>query len=231
MSQRKPSGDPDGPPDRDANAALTRLPHGGELPRIGEPRRRILAAMIATVGARGFRATTVARVADAAAVPEAVFHEHFQDTAECFVGALDVVLTSAELMVLRHFNEQAPWEQRVMGALGALLQGMADHPDAAKAAVVESFGAGEAARERYRATMRIFVPLIEEGRGLARHPESLSDQTSHAIVGGIASIVHRRVLEDRTAELPSLLGELGFFALMPFLGHSRAMKVAGLSPS
>lgn len=201
------------------------------MPPIGEPRRRILSAMIATVGARGFRATTVARVIAAAEVPEAVFHEHFQDTSDCFEEALDAILTGAELMVLRHFNEQAPWAQRVMGALGALLQAMADHPDAAKAAVVESFGAGEAARERYRATMRVFVPLIEEGRELSRHPESLSDQTSHAIVGGIASIVHRRVLEGRTAELPSLLGELAFFALMPFLGHDQAMKIAGLSAS
>ena len=54
----------------------------------------------------------------------------------------------------------------------------------------------------------------------------LPPQTSEAIVGGIASILHRRVLEDHTSELPALLPDLSYFALLPYLGHERALAAA-----
>ncbi len=59
----------------------------------------------------------------------------------------------------------------------------------------------------------------------------LPPQTSEAVVGGIASILHRRVLEGHTAELPALLGDLLYFALMPYLGHDRALAIAGTASS
>lgn len=195
---------------------------------LSEPRRRILVAMIETVARRGYRRSTVSRVAAAAGVEEEIFHEHFHDRDDCFEEALDAILTEAELMVLHHFNGPLPWPQRMRSALRALLDAIDDYPDGAMAAVVESFAASETARERYRSTLRMLVLLVEEGRPLARHPESLAEQTSDAIVGGVASIVHRRVLEHNTAELPSLLDELTFFALMPWLGHEEALQVSGL---
>jgi hypothetical protein len=45
-------------------------------------------------------------------------------------------------------------------------------------------------------------------------------------VGGIAAILHRRALEDRTGELPRLCGDLTYFALLPYLGHQRAIVAA-----
>jgi hypothetical protein len=100
-------------------------------------------------------------------------------------------------------------------------------------ALVECLSAGEPAIARLRSAMASFVPILEEGRRSAGSPEDtdhLPPQTSEAVVGGIASILHRRVLEDRTSELPALLRDLLYFALMPYLGHERALVAAGLAP-
>jgi hypothetical protein len=110
----------------------------------------------------------------------------------------------------------------------ALLETLASDPEAARVGMVECLSAGPAAGERYRATLSAFVPLLEEGRCHAAYPEHLPPQTSEAVVGGIASILHRRVLEERTPELPALLGDLVYFVLVPYLGHHRALVAAGL---
>lgn len=58
--------------------------------------------------------------------------------------------------------------------------------------------------------------------------EDLPAHVSEAVAGGIASILHNRALDRRTAELPELLPELLYFALMPYLGHERASIVSRL---
>ena len=65
-------------------------------------------------------------------------------------------------------------------------------------------GAGPGARERRRVALALFTSLIERGRPDSLSCEHLPSQTSEAIVGGIASILHRRALEGRIAELPAL---------------------------
>lgn len=230
MLKGRPPEDAGEPPLGGGSRTATLAPrrkHTGDL-QASDPRERILAAMAAIVARRGFSLTTVRHVTQLANVPEALFYEHFEGTDDCFLTAVDEILTDIELLVLRSFNRPLGWPQRVKLALRALLDAIAAYPEGARAAVVESYAANEQARERYCKTLRMLVPLIEEGRPLARYPESLTEQASHAIVGGIASIVHRRVLEGRTAELPSLLGELTFFALMPFLGNDHALEISGM---
>jgi hypothetical protein len=93
--------------------------------------------------------------------------------------------------------------------------------------------AGEEAIARVRAAIAKAVPVLEEGRhgdgqaGTGTPDTShLPAQTSEAVAGGIASILHRRVLEGRTSELPGLLPDLLYFALMPYLGHERALAAS-----
>jgi hypothetical protein len=50
--------------------------------------------------------------------------------------------------------------------------------------------------------------------------------TAEGVVGSIVAIVHRRVFEENTAELPALLSDLLYIALMPYLGHERALAAA-----
>ncbi len=215
--------------DRTRRHLAVALPEPSTAARRRDPRRRIIDALIATVAQRGYDRTTLERVLHVAEVPAPVFDEHFENKQDCFLQALDELIGRLECAVLKRIARPLPWPERIRLGLQTLLRGLAAHPDGARLAMVESFGAGESAVKRLRCALASFVPILEEGLVLAPGAEHLSPLTSEAVVGGIAAIVHRRVLEDHTAELPSLLPDLLYFALMPYLGHHRALSAAGLS--
>jgi AcrR family transcriptional regulator len=194
--------------------------------RAAGPRERILEAMIATVAYRGYERTTIERVLQAAAAPGAVFDEHFTDKEECFCVALDGVLAGIETRVVACVGDDTPWPRRVRNALQALLLALSEDPDGARVLLVECLSAGAAAERRHRALLQSFPPLLEEGRFHAADAERLPDGTAEALVGGLVAILHRRALEDRTGELPRLVGDLAYFALLPYLGHHRALLAA-----
>jgi len=197
-------------------------------PNERDPRRRILDATVETVAARGYDRTTISRILQSAHVEEAVFSKHFHDKHACFMQALDDLIGGAELAALEQFRKTAPWPERVRLGLQSLLRGLARNPHGARVALVEVLSAGPDARERQRSALALFTSLVEEGRSHAASSGHLAPQTSEAIVGGIASILHRRVLEGDIAELPALHKDLTYFALLPYLDHERAMAVAEL---
>jgi AcrR family transcriptional regulator len=189
-------------------------------------RVRILDAMIATASYRGYERTTVERVLQSAGVSAAVFDEYFENKEDCFMQALDELLARIERRVRERVERKAPWPERVRTGLEALLIALAEDPDGARVILVECLSASPAANERHHALLRSFAPLLEEGRFHCANPDHLPPYTSEAMVGGINSILHRRALEDRTGELPRLRGDLVYFALLPYLGHHRALVAA-----
>lgn len=194
----------------------------------GDPRRRMLDAMVHTVARRGYERTTVSRMLAYAELPEAVFSEHFDDKHDCLMQALDELLTSAERAAIEHFARPVPWQERVKGALRDLLDALACNEDVARVLFVEVLAAGPAALERQRQALQLFTSLVEQGRSLAPYANQLAPQTSEAIVGGIVSILHRRALQGEVAQLPALLPDLVYFALLPYLDQSEAMSAAEL---
>jgi AcrR family transcriptional regulator len=199
--------------------------------RRADPRRRMLDAMIYTVARRGYDRTTVSRVVARADVVEALFSEHFHDKQDCFSEALDELVERAERAALDHFELPIPWHERMRNGLGELLGWLASNQDAARVLFVEMLAAGPCAHEHRRRPLALFTALVEQGRSNAERPEDLPPQTSEAIVGGIASIVHHRVLEGETSTLPSLLPDLLCFALLPYLGQEQALAVSQLRPA
>jgi AcrR family transcriptional regulator len=206
------------------------LPAGTAVasPPRADPRRRLLNAMIEAVATRGYDRTTVSRVLILADVREAVFSEHFEDKHDCFMQAADDLIDRAELAAVEQFRHPTPWAERVRSALRILLDALARNPDGARVVLVEMLSAGPAACARQRSALALFISLIEQGRSGCANSEHLPPQTSEAIVGGIASILHRRALQGHTALLPALHADLTYFALLPYLDHERAMAVAGL---
>jgi AcrR family transcriptional regulator len=193
-----------------------------------DPRKRLFDAIIETVAVRGYDRTTVSRVLCTADVQEAVFTEHFRDKHDCFMQAVDERIGHVERVALELFEMKAPWHERVRLGLEMLLSGLTEHPTAARVVLVDMLGAGPAACERHRMAFELFTALVEEGRSYSTDTEHLPPQTSEAIVGGIVSILHRRVLQGDTDGLVQLHPDLTYFALLPYLEHEQAWSVAGL---
>jgi AcrR family transcriptional regulator len=207
-----------------AEAQPAVIPHAGK-----DPRERLLDAMVETVALRGYDRTTVSRVLSSAGLEEATFSEHFYDKHDCFMQATDDLLGRVEREALAQFQQAAPWSERVRLALHSLLCALARNPGGARVTLVEMLGAGPEACERQRSVLALFAALIEEGRLQSADTSALPVQTSEAIVGGIASIVQRRILQGDTARLPELHADLTYFALLPYLDHERALSVAQAS--
>jgi AcrR family transcriptional regulator len=211
----------------------------------------MLDALVWTVARRGYDRTTVERVLRLAKVPRPLFDEHFEDKQDCLLAALEDLIGQIERTISERVSESTSWSERVRRGLQALLEALAHDPDGARVVLVECLSAGDPALARLRTAMASFVPVLEQGRrshsrdgggrcggdpcgddatgdDTAEGTDTghLPPQASEAVVGGIASILHRRVLEGHTAELPSLLGDLLYFALMPYLGHDRALAAA-----
>lgn len=206
------------------------LPDMPTVPR-GDPRRRMLQAMIRTIARRGYERTTVSRVLTDAKLPYALFAEHFRDKHDCFMQALDELIGEARRAAIEHFARPVPWQEQMRSALRSLLEALARDEAAARVLFVEMLAAGPAAMQRQRQVLELFTALVEQGRALAPYGDSLAPQTSEAIVGGIVAILHRRVLQREVAQLPALLPDLLYFALLPYLDQREALSAAELRPA
>lgn len=211
---------------------LARLPPGRHgLPRefvSRNQRERLIAGLAEAVAENGYAGTTIAHITRHAAVSRRTFYEHFGSKDECFVAAYDSVMTELNRRVGEAFEQEPEWPQAVRAGLAAMLGFLTEEPHLARLSMVEALVAGPVVIERYDAAIQNLVPYFEAGRK-GRSPEvlaGLSPTTEEALVGGIVSLISRRIFADRTAELQSLLPDLVEFALTPYLGSAEAAKVA-----
>jgi AcrR family transcriptional regulator len=211
---------------------LSRLPPGRHgLPRdfvVHNQRERLIAGLAEAVAEKGYGGTTIADITRHAAVSRRTFYEHFDGKDECFVAAFDTVTAQMREQVDEAFKAEDEWPEATRAGIGAMLGFLASEPNLARLAMVEALVAGPVVVERYDAAVQTFLPYITAGReGRSKAVlDHLSDSTEEALVGGMVSLVSRRIVAGQTAELESLLPDLTEFTLSPYLGSDAAAKVA-----
>jgi AcrR family transcriptional regulator len=188
----------------------------------GSQRNRIQQAMIEVVAERGYPETRVVDVIGVAGVSRKTFYELFDSKEDCFLAAYDVLLGNLLEEASGAFESQpgAPWAERVAGALGALLQHLAAHPDEARFAIVEVLAAGPKALTRRDAALRQFAGFLESGR--SETSVELPGITSIAVAGGVNELLYSEILHGAASRLPSRLPDLMFWIALPFLGPEEA---------
>ncbi|HEX6666034.1 MAG TPA: TetR/AcrR family transcriptional regulator [Solirubrobacterales bacterium] len=217
---------PDYPPE------LSRLPPGRHgLPRefvVHNQRERLIAGLAEAVAENGYASTTIAHITRHAAVSRRTFYEHFDSKDACFVAAYDTVMDELRERVGGAFEAEKDWPRAIKAGIAAMLAFLAAEPNLARLCMVEALVAGPVVVERYDAAIQSLVPYFEEGRkGRSREVLArLSPTTEEALVGGMVSLISRRIFAGRTTELESLLPDLVEFALTPYLGSTEAAKVA-----
>ena len=211
---------------------LARLPPGRHgLPRefvAHNQRERLIAGIAEAVAESGYSGTTIAHITRHAAVSRRTFYEHFGSKDECFVAAYDTVMAELRERVAQAFDEESDWPHAVRAGIAAMLRFLAAEPDLARLCMVEALVAGPVVVERYDAAIQSFVPYFQSGRE-GRPPEvlsRLSPTTEEALVGGMMSLISRRIIAGRATELEELLPDLVEFTLTPYLGSDEAAKIA-----
>ncbi len=210
---------------------MDRLPRGrhGLSPEFvaRNQRERLIAGLIEVLYEVGYQNTTVSLIGQRAAVSKSDFYKHFESKDDCFVAAYEVAVERIRGEVAascgRHGKTQ--WPPRVRDGLTSLLTTLAAEPALASISLVEGLRAGRGIYDRYQAAVESFVALLREGAPDAPGGSEVPAATDEAVVGGIASMLGRRVLEGEAERLGELLPEVLEFALAPYLGTAEARRI------
>jgi AcrR family transcriptional regulator len=211
---------------------LSRLPPGRHgLPRefvVHNQRERLIAGIAEAIAENGYSGTTIAHITSHAAVSRRTFYEHFSSKDECFVAAYDAVTAELRARVDTAYEAEAEWPDALRAGIAAMLEFLAAEPNLARLSMVEALVAGPVVVERYDAAIEGLVPYLRAGRESASPGllATLSPTTEEALVGGMVSLISRRIFAGRTDELESLLPDLVEFTLTPYLGSAEAAAVA-----
>lgn len=209
---------------------MAKLPPGRHgLPRefvLHNQRERLIAGLAEAIAEHGYAGATVAHITRSAAVSRRTFYEHFSSKEECFAVAYETVMERLRERVAEAFDEVDDWPRAIRAAIAAMLGFFASQPDFARLCMVEALVAGPVVVERYDAAVQSLVPYFRQGRD-PEDPERLSPTLEEAVVGGMVSLISRRIVAGKAVELVELLPDLVEFTLTPYLGSFEAAKIAG----
>lgn len=185
-------------------------------------RDRMLDAVVDVVSFQGYAAMSVEEIVSAAGVSRRTFYDHFSDKEDAFLQAFDQVTGELLRRVNAAYETSATFSEAVVACLRELLEFVAAEPRFADMCIVEVLAAGPAAVERRNAVLNELTELLERAArtvpaGL--HPRPLRAKTA---IGGIHEVVYSRVIQGQAAELPTLLPDLAYSVMLPYLGHERA---------
>lgn len=207
-----------------------RLPSGRHgLPRdlvVRSQRERMIEAMITVVADKGYAETTVADIISSAGVSRATFYEQFSDKEDCFLAAYGTVMERMLDYVVEGFTERrsGDWVDQLRGGIGALLTYLATNPVAARVGIVEGFGAGARARDRYQQAISSFFPFTDAAREAAGDGPRIPGKTARLAVGGISTLMFNEAASGRAAELPNRLPEMVCLVVSLYLGREQGLK-------
>jgi AcrR family transcriptional regulator len=172
-------------------------------------RRRALAAMAEAVGERGYVETTVRDVLERARMSRRTFYELFDNREQCFLAAYDQAHSDLMLQLEHPRGPDEPWPDHVTVVVRDLLEFLAAAPDTARLLVVEPVSVGPPGLERHERTMREFADRLahSQAASLGVQAEQLRLRCE-ASVGALHRVVHARIVQGRTSELPELAPEL-----------------------
>jgi AcrR family transcriptional regulator len=210
---------------------MDRLPRGrhGLSPEFvaRNQRERLIAGLIQALYEVGYQETTVSLIGKRAAVSKSDFYKHFQSKDECFIAAYDAAIERIREQVVVACEEGAgeDWALRVRSAIDALLRLLTAEPALASIALVEGLRAGRGVYDRYQAAVESFVGYLRQDAPPALMGGEVPEATDEAVVGGIASLLGRRVLAGEATRLKELFPEILEFALAVYLGEEEARRI------
>jgi AcrR family transcriptional regulator len=210
---------------------MERLPRGrhGLSPEFvaRNQRERLITGLTEVLYEVGYQKTTVSMIGQRAAVSKSDFYKHFESKDECFLAAYDTAVERIRQSVTAACEEASleEWPGRVRGATETLLDLLSEDPALAAIVLVEGLRAGRQVYDRYQEALDAFVSYLHEGVPSTPGGGDIPEATGEAVVGGIASLLGRRVLAGEAAQLSQLFPEILEFILSAYLGAEQARRI------
>ncbi|HEX7059057.1 MAG TPA: helix-turn-helix domain-containing protein [Solirubrobacterales bacterium] len=179
--------------------------------------------MVRVVGEKGYKATSVADVIAAADTSRSTFYKYFDDKHDCFLAAYDMVAEQVIGQVIANCDGAQPWLARMEGGLATIVELFALDPALARMAIVEVASVGADARRRHWEAIARFAEFLDDGRELA-DGRPLPESTSMMSAGAVSGLIFDELMAGRAARLPTLMPELLFAMLVPYIGPRAAAE-------
>jgi AcrR family transcriptional regulator len=211
-------------------AGIERLPRGPHrLSREqveNHQRERIIAAMIAAAGTKGYGSTTIGDITRRARVSRDTFYEQFANKEQCLLAAYDA--TTRELLdqMVAAGTSQPSYVDGIRDGVRAYLRFWSERADAARVWSLDILVAGEEALVHRERTLESFTRLFQAiaERAAAEQPglPTVPDLVARAMVVAGVEITTQYIREDRVDSLPELESDVLYLWLMVFAGHEVA---------
>jgi len=219
--------------DRGADTAAAPVTGGDRLPpgRHGlsrtfvaeNQRQRLLNGVVDAVAEHGYSATTISRITAAAKISRRTFYEYFEGKEDCFGAAYEMIEAHVLDSMLAAPGAAEPWPDRVRARLAALLDVLVRDMAVSRCFLVEPLAAGGEVAARYHEAMQLLAGTL----GPEPPPSELNMEVrDQALIGGVATLIVRRLNAGGIARLPELLPDLTELALAPYVGRQEAKRLA-----
>lgn len=192
-------------------------------------RTRILEALAESCAERGYAATTITHIVDRAGVSRATFYELFRDKEDCFMAAANWLLGDLMTVTTGAYSPDKPLVHVVRDAATGIVNLFADRPAFAQLAFVEYRTATPRALQLYQSGVRVILSLLDQLRADATTDAALPSSAARGAIGGAEAILRREVAAGRAAQLKSVLPQILYSCLVPFLGQDEALRQAALA--
>ncbi|MFL5844475.1 MAG: TetR/AcrR family transcriptional regulator [Solirubrobacteraceae bacterium] len=185
-------------------------------------RERILDAVADVVSLSGYVDMRVEDIVVTAGVSRRTFYDHFSSKEEAFLASYEAVVEQLLTRVQAAYEANGDFEGRVCDCLGAFLDFVASEPAFADMCIVEVLAAGPQAIERRNFAMRALGALIKAAAADGLQTPPPPELTAETIVGGIYEVVYSRILQGEGPQLRTLLPDLAYSIMLPYIGHEAA---------
>jgi AcrR family transcriptional regulator len=195
-----------------------------ELPRefvANHKRRRMMDAVAELTAENGYEATKIADIVRRAAVARKTLYDNFDGKEDLFLSAVNTTLLEMRMAIEGACEEAAGSpEDAIVAGLEALLEFVAEHPDAARMCMIEAISATPSSARLYDAGVRECVDLL---RANPPAEVGLPETIEESLVGGVAWILQLKIRKGEAEQAPDLLPELSQFVLSPYLGVGKVV--------
>lgn len=180
-------------------------------------RDRILDAATEVFAERGYQGSTVDHIVTAAHVGVGSFYERFDNKCACFIAAYDRVAAAARERIVAALPAEAPWGERLVAGLEALLAAIEADPAAARIGLIEVHAAGPAALAGHEGNLDEAAAALRGGRAEGDVAADLPESLEFATVGGLSWFLQQRIAAGEAVEATALLPDLLEIVSEPFL--------------
>jgi AcrR family transcriptional regulator/DNA-binding MarR family transcriptional regulator len=208
------------PPPEDGRVPMRRGtsgPRGGGLYLSRVQQTRLLDAAVEVVADEGVGRISSRRVSSRAGMSTKTFYDLFADSEDCFLAVFDRAVGELAAVVAPAWVAEDEWVERVRAALIVLLAGLERDPALARVVFVEALGAGPRVLARRAEVLDRVAGFIDEGR--VGGPAGLPSLVAAGVAGAAFSIVHARLVEQRSESLMELVGPVMATVVLPYRGQ------------